>query len=345
MHHFGPSMTDRRPRILDIALQAGVSTATVDRVMNGRPGVKQATVDRVHAAAELLAASPMRPHVAPSPETALRVDVVISKFGGFANELLAKAFHALAPGLGIEVTFVYPAAMTPEAYVNALEHCRERGSDGVVVQALDHRSVRDAVDRIGEAGIPVITVLTGLPGSGVLGYAGLDNRAAGRTAGLLMGRLCRKPGEVAVFTGGTLYRSHEEREIGIRTVIREEFPTLTILEASVGLDDPHKNHQKALELFRTRPNLVGLINVGSGNRGIEKAIVETGRGTDLVYVAFNLTPLTSEALLKGTMDAVVHQDMAVSARTALSALISAAGGQPPAFPPTHLEIVMRENIR
>ena len=180
----------------------------------------------------------MRPHVAPSPETALRVDVVISKFGGFANELLAKAFHALAPGLGIDVDRDYPAAMTPEAYVNALEHCRarrkrRRGGAGV---GSPKRSRRRGPDR--SPGIPLITVLTGLPGSGVLGYAGLDNRAAGRTAGLLMGRLCRKPGEVAVFTGGTLYRSHEEREIGIRTVIREEFPTLTILEASVGLDDP-----------------------------------------------------------------------------------------------------------
>ncbi len=338
-------MTERRPRILDIALQAGVSTATVDRVLNGRPGVKQSTVERIEAAVDYLAASQSRPTVAASTAATLNVDVVISKFGGFANELLAKAFLRWAPDLGVSVTFNHPDAMTPEAYVAALDQCLERRPAGIVVQALDHRSVREAVNRICDAGIPVVSVLTDLPGSGVLGYAGLDNRSAGRTAGLLMGRLTRKAGEVAVFTGGTLYRSHEEREIGIRTVIRDEFPELTILEASVGLDDPHKNYRKALDLFQSRPDLVGLINVGSGNRGIEKAIAEAGRGSDLVYVAFNLTPLTSEALLKGTMDAVVHQDMAVSARTALQAVIDATGGLSPQFPATHLEIVMRENVR
>jgi LacI family transcriptional regulator len=335
----------RRPRVLDIALLAGVSTATVDRVLNGRPGVKRSTVDRVQAAVETLAASEARPQVTLTTEMPQRVGVVISKFGGFANEVLTQAFRELSEELGLALDLVAPEAMTPAAYGAALEQCAARGCAGVVLQALDHRSVRDAVARLAAEGVPVVTILTSLPGSAAIGYAGLDNRSAGRTAGLLMGRLCRRAGEVAVFTGGALYRSHEEREIGIRTVIREEFPDLTILEASVGQDDPWKNHAKALELMRTRPDLVGLINVGSGNRGIEKAVIERDRSADLIYVAFNLTPLTREALMRGTIDAVVHQDMAVSARTALSALIEAHAGRATAFPPTHLEIVMRENIR
>jgi LacI family transcriptional regulator len=44
----------RRATIVDIARLADVSTATVDRVLNGRQGVKEATVKRVmKAAAEL----------------------------------------------------------------------------------------------------------------------------------------------------------------------------------------------------------------------------------------------------------------------------------------------------
>ena len=41
----------RRARVVDIARSAQVSTATVDRVLNRRPGVRDATVQRVLKAA------------------------------------------------------------------------------------------------------------------------------------------------------------------------------------------------------------------------------------------------------------------------------------------------------
>ena len=41
-----------RPTIADLAKAAGVGTATVDRVLNGRQNVREETVRRVHEAAE-----------------------------------------------------------------------------------------------------------------------------------------------------------------------------------------------------------------------------------------------------------------------------------------------------
>src|SRR6218665_2001316 len=49
-----PFEISRRPTIVDVARRAGVSTATVDRVLNGRQGVRAPTVQRVmKSAAEL----------------------------------------------------------------------------------------------------------------------------------------------------------------------------------------------------------------------------------------------------------------------------------------------------
>ena len=108
------------------------------------------------------------------------------------------------------------------------------------------------------------------------------------------------------------------------------FPTLTILEAASAGRPPQEPPEGAGAL--PHPPQPGRPDQCRKRQPWDREGDRRDRtGTDLVYVAFNLTPLTSEALLKGTMDAVVHQDMAVSARTALGALIRAAGGQPPVF--------------
>ena len=336
--------TIRRPRIIDIALQAGLSTATVDRVVNQRPGVRAKTVKRVEDAIGQLTQSSPRPTVIPATAVGMTVDVIIAAQAGFANDILAQEMRTAAQELGVQLNMAYPKRMNPPALIEALQGCLAKASDGVIVQAVDHPSVREAVARLSAASVPVVTILTSLPDSEVLAYVGLENRAAGRTAGLLMGRLCRRAGEVAVFTGGSLYRGHEEREIGFRSVIREEFPELTLLPECLGLDDPERNYQIAGDLLAKKRELVGIFNVGGGNRGIEKALLESGRAQDVVYVAFNLTPLTRQALLQGTMDAVVHQDMAQSARRALNAIIDSSRGLDVTIQPTKLEIVMRENV-
>ncbi len=160
-----------------------------------------------------------------------------------------------------------------------------------------------------------------------------------------MGRLLNEPGEIAVFLGGGLYRSHEEREMGFRAVVREEFPDLALLPPCQGKDDPERNYEMAAGLLERQPNLTGIISLGGGNRGIEKAIVESGCKDMITYVAFNLTPLTRQALLTGVIDAVVHQDMARAADMAVGQLTNHLTSRPVSFSHVPVEIIMRENVR
>jgi LacI family transcriptional regulator, galactose operon repressor len=334
-----------KARIIDIALQAGVSTATVDRVLNNRPGASDKMKARVRDAMLSLDKSTVRPMVVPTVTMDMSIDVLIADKAGFANDILTQGLRRAAAEFSITLSMTYPRRMDPFALAEALHKCIKKKSTGVIVQSLDHPAVREAIAELHGLNIPVVSILTSLPGSLAQGYVGLDNRAAGRTAGLLMGRCCQRPGKVAVFWGGALYRSHEEREIGFRSIIRGEFQDLELLTVNQGQDDPTVNYQMAKGLLETHSDLCGIYNVGGGNRGIEKALLESGRKDEISYIAFNLTPLTKQALLTGVVDAVVHQDMGRAAHIAVESIIHYVTNRPVQFPAIPIEIIMRENVR
>ena len=334
-----------KPRVIDIALQAGVSTATVDRVINKRPGVRRKTVDKVLDAIQRLGASKTRPKVIPSVPAGLTLDVVLAQGAGFANDVLSSELRRYCEQVGFTYRQTLSKRMVPEALRDALEQCLERGTDGIIVQPLDHPIIRDVIARIAAAGIPVICILTDLPASDRIAYVGLDNRAAGRTAGLLMGRLCHGPGAIALFAGGVLYRSHEERETGFRSVMRDSFAQFRVLSTFESNDDPHRTYEMASSLLRKNDDLRGICCVGGGNRGIEKALLECERQLQITYCAFNLTPLTRQGLLAGVFDAVVHQDMERAARQAIDGFVIHLAGKTPSTRTIPIEIMMMENLR
>ena len=127
----------------------------------------------------MLDQSSSRPKVIRSVEAALTVDAVISGGAGFANDILAKELHVAADKLGISLNIEYPHRLNPDAMTEALQRCIDRGSSGILVQALDHPLVREVVEQADDAGISMVSLLTSLPGVNNIGYVGLDNRAGG----------------------------------------------------------------------------------------------------------------------------------------------------------------------
>ena len=335
----GPtSVLERRPRVADVAARAGVSTATVDRVINGRGGVHQKTVARVEEAIRNIVGG----RSALLADPAHRFDVVLSGERGGGTKALADAFAHAAENADANVEISFVETMNPDALAERLRACAQRGSSGIAVQVLDHALVREAVAGLTDAEIPVVTVLTDIAGVDHLGYFGLDNRAAGRTAGFLMGRFCRGTGKLAVVWGGQLYRSHEERESGFRSVLRSERPELQSVELITGNDNPEMTHARVRDALATHKDLIGIYCVGGGVAGAADAIEQAGLAPQIVLIGHNYNPETKPYLLSGTIHALVHQDMGRIAADALACL--SARKSAPAAARIPVEIITRENL-
>jgi ABC-type sugar transport system substrate-binding protein len=86
---------------------------------------------------------------------------------------------------------------------------------------------------------------------------GIDNRAAGNVAAYLMGRHLegRSGAQVAVVVGSFSYRCHEDREIGFRSIMRQQFESVEVLEVIKGEDSDEATYDAARKLLQGKPNI------------------------------------------------------------------------------------------
>lgn len=299
----------KRPLIPDIASAAGVSTATVDRVLNRRAGVRRVTLHRVLQAAlqiGYLDESEVNRRLGPafSKVVFLLPQGTNPYLTGLNVYVRALAEQSVEP---IKVRSHFIESFNPDALVRALRRYGKT-SDVIVFMAIEHPKVRQVIDELVHAGKRVITVISDLPTSNRHAYIGIDNFAAGRTAAKVMGRFCRAPrGKLALVAASRAYRAHMEREMGFLALIEESFPHLTVIGPQEGHDNRDENYVNTCRLLEQHDDLVGIYNVGGSSDGIGRALRELKRSDDICFIGHGLTPDTRTMLIEGVMDLVITQ--------------------------------------
>lgn len=340
-----PHMPPPRVTLQDVARAAGVSPATVDRVLNGRDGVRARTREVVIGTAQRMGYI-AGPADTPESEAALRLVFLLpAGTNAFINTLHRQIELAAATRPELAVTVERIEGFNPltlAARLLALQSVAQ----GVGLIAQDHPLVREAIRSLAQAGVPVITLASDIQSVPRLAYVGIDNRQAGRLAGLLMGRLLPKGqrSKVALFAGSLSYRGHEEREMGFRHILREEFPEVQILELREIMDDRERAMSETFSLLDQHPDLAAIYNVGGGTSGIAAALKGRGAEHSVVLIGHEATESTKRLLLDGTVDAVIDQNPRVEAREALNLLTAALQGRPYTYIPPRLQLILKENL-
>jgi LacI family transcriptional regulator len=306
----------------EIARQAGVSEATVDRVLNDRGGVRSSTALSVRRAIDEL--DRQRTQVRLTGRTFL-VDVVMQapvRFTGAVRQALEAELPALRPAVFRARFHLRETAQAAEI-VALLDGVRRRGSQGVLLKAPDVPEVADAAQRLIAAGIPVVTLVTDVPASGRLAYVGIDNRAAGATAAYLVGQwLGTASGDVLVTLSRSVFRGEEEREMGFRAALRRHSPsrTLVIVSETDGLDATMRDLVGAA--LDANAGVRAVYSAGGGNTAVLDAFAERGRKC-AVFIAHDLDPDNVALLRSGRLSAVLHHDLAQDVRRACQVIMQA----------------------
>lgn len=309
-----------RATLQDVAQAAGVGLATVDRVLNQRPGVQRRTIERVMEAVRRLNYRPDPAATRLAQKQWHRIAWLLPAGTNSFVVMLRQHIDGSREWMEdhrMSGTVAMVDVFEPAALAQAMRSAAEQ-VDTLVVMALDHPLVREAIDEIVASGRTVITLVSDVPSSRRHHYVGIDNVAAGRTAARLMGRfLGPRTGEVAVVAGSLALRDHAERCMGFGQIMASEFGAQVLLPLVEGKDDSSRTEGLVGQLLKKHPDLVGIYSAGAGNRGIAAALQAAGRAQQVVFVAHELTPSARSCLLDGTMDAVINQDAGHELRSAL----------------------------
>lgn len=310
--------------VKEIADQAGLSVATVDRVLHGRPGVRALTRARVaEAVAALEAQSRQRALVGRK----FAIDLVMEapqRFTQAVRAALESELPTLQPAV-FRARFHLWEVASAETVIASLDALARRGSDGVILKAPDVPEMVAAVDRLTALGIPVVTLATDLPFSRRQAYVGIDNRAAGETAAYLIANWLRpQPARILVSLSSNRFRGEEEREAGFRQALRRLCPEVGIVEISEGGGMDAETIALVRRALTEDRSIAGAYSIGGGNTAMLTAFAEAGQRCS-VFIAHDLDADNARLLHERRISAVLHHDLRQDMRTACRHIMRAHG--------------------
>ncbi|MGK9286693.1 LacI family DNA-binding transcriptional regulator [Sinorhizobium meliloti] len=310
-----------KPNYRDIARHAGVGTATVERVLNRRGGVRPELVEKVLLAARVL----NYPRKLPEAHRGLlRIEVLMVRPETTFYRRLSKAFERIAATLDplVIVHRSFTEEMKPEEIARRILST-DLPRAGLILAVPNSPLISAAVQAVVARGVPVVHVVTRASDSKGE-FVGIDNYAAGRTAAHFIARMARAEGPVVALCH-PIYQVHRDRIRGFSDYFHEHPGPIAFEWLGFSRDEERYSTESLSFALEKYPHLVGLYNAGGANSALIEVLRRHRRGRDVLFIGHELTDYTSAALREGIMDVVLDQAPEAQAQRALDLILRRIG--------------------
>jgi LacI family transcriptional regulator len=309
-----------KPTYAEVAKLANVGTATVERVLNGRGGVRPETVEKVLLAARALDWPGRLPE---QHRGIIRIEVILVRPDTSFYARLARAFRRIAtsltPSIQIQLTFLQED--DPQAIANRILNPPMRRS-GLAVVCPAYDVVAAALAQVRLTGLPIVQIVSRIVAD--LDFVGIDNLAAGRLAAMMVSRLGEARGTVVALCHSQIYGVHRDRILGFSDYMAAHPKDgLSFNLVAFGHDEQAMSARRMTEAIGDWPDLAAVYNAGGANSSVLRALRRARR--KVFFVGHELTYVTRAALADGSADVIFDQSPEEQARRATDLLLSKIG--------------------
>jgi LacI family transcriptional regulator len=316
-----------RITIKDLALEAGVSVSTVNRILGGDEGVKAATAQAVKDAANRLGYHGVRTidHRISAQKPKFKFGFLLLQPTRTFYKMLGAALQAASAKVEthhIEPHIVFAEDLSPDIFAAKLLELGET-CDAIGVVAPVHPQINRTIDTLTSNGTPIFALISQLSATGSFNYIGLDNWKVGRMSAWAFHKFSKAPGKIGILVGNHRFRCQEMNEAGFRSYFREFAPEFQLIESIPTFETRSVAEEVTERLLAQNPDLSGLFISGGGISGALAALRASGKSGLIDCVGYELMESTREGLLDGTLSMVIAHPLQRLAEMTIEAMTNA----------------------
>jgi ribose transport system substrate-binding protein len=210
---------------------------------------------------------------------------------------------------GAKIEWKGPAEETDVArQVAIIENFITSKVDAIVMAACDAKALVPKVKAAMEAGIPVITIDSGIDSDDALSFVATDNVKGAREGTEKLIELIGGQGQVGVIPFIKGAATSDMREQGFDEAVKAN-PKVEAVKPLYSQGDAEKAMKAAENMMTSNPDLKGIFAANEpGAIGAAQAIKQRGKAGQIKLVAFDSADAEINALKEGTIQALVVQD-------------------------------------
>ncbi len=260
----------------------------------------------------------------------------------FAPFIRAGVERAIAE-LGVNAQFIGPVGADADAQISEIETLLDQ-MDGLAISSVSTDALAPLIDRVVEAGIPVITFNTDNPDSARLVFAGQDLVQSGREAGQLMGDVLEGSGKVIITTLDAAAQWSIDRETGAREALAA-FPGIEIVQTVNTGTDPQEIYAAIENAMLANPDVTGILSLECcSTPAAGEWVTRNGAVGTVKVVGFDLLDDTIQLVVDGAVQATIDQAPERQGYEAVNLLVQFLNGETISNLDTGVGIYTQENI-
>ncbi|NLI21965.1 MAG: substrate-binding domain-containing protein [Clostridiales bacterium] len=298
--------------IKQIATIAGVSRATVDKVLNNRAGVKKETKETILKIAKELNYQPnLIGKALVMSKKRNKIGIVMTPYYNPFVQAMLEGVNAAAAEIapfGLEIETKMMVSLDAGELINILNYFESESFAGVAVFPINDPAVVRKVNRMIADGMPVITFNSPVESIHSICFVGQNHYIGGRVAASLLGRRIRGDGKTAIIYSSRSLSCHTERMRGFRDKLGEAYPGIRIVETLENQDKSEESFKYTMDLCRKYPDLDSIYITSGGVSGICSALDILGLAGRIRVICHDIPAKVCPLLKSGVIDFSIEQN-------------------------------------